>query len=88
MNCFNNNRPKLSASERIKNKKSQAIFKANVIDFQKRNTFGNGKCSNYSGTVGFYNNGKLRKTNNYETLKEINRGSALCVDGTYKIVLI
>ena len=84
MNCFNNNRPKLSASERIKNKKSQAIFKANVIDFQKRNTFGNGKCSNYSGTVGFYNNGKLRKTNNYETLKEINRGSALCVDGTYK----
>jgi hypothetical protein len=84
MNCFNNNRPKLSASERIKNKKSKAIFKANVIDFQKRNTFGNGKCSNYSGTVGFYNNGKLRKTNNYETLKEINRGSALCVDGTYK----
>lgn len=84
MNCFNNNRPKLSASERIKNKKSQTIFKANVIDFQKRNTFGNGKCSNYSGTVGFYNNGKLRKTNNYETLKEINRGSALCVDGTYK----
>ena len=84
MNCFNNNRPKLSSSERIKNKKAQAIFKANVMDYQKRSTGGNGKCSNYKGTVGFYNNGQLRNTKNYETLSNLNRGSALCLDGAYK----
>ena len=31
-----------------------------------------------------YNNGKLRKVENFETLMNINRGSALCVDGAYK----
>lgn len=84
MNCFNNNRPKLSASDSIKNKKAQAMFKANVMDYQIRSTRGNGKCSNYNGAVGFYNNGRLRKTENFETLMNINRGSALCVDGAYK----
>ena len=84
MNCFNNNRPKLSASDRIKNKKAQAMFKANVMDYQKRSTGGKGKCVNYKGNVGFYNNGKLRKVENYETLMNINKGSALCVDGAYK----
>lgn len=84
MNCFNNNRPKLSASDRIKNKKAQAMFKANVMDYQQRSTGGKGKCSNYRGNVGFYNNGKLRKTENFETLMNINKGSALCVDGAYK----
>jgi hypothetical protein len=84
MNCFNNNRPKLSASDRIKNRKAQAMFKANVMDYQIRSTRGKGKCSNYKGNVGFYTNGKLRKTENFETLMNINRGSALCVDGAYK----
>jgi hypothetical protein len=84
MNCFNNNRPKLSSSDRIKNKKAQAIFKANVMDYQTRSTGGNGKCSNYKGNVGFYNNGKLRKVENFETLMNINKGSALCVDGAYR----
>lgn len=84
MNCFNNNRPKLSSSDRIKNKKAQAMFKANVMDYQIRSTGGKGKCSNYRGNIGFYNNGKLRKTENFETLMNINRGSALCVDGGYK----
>ena len=84
MNCFNNNKPKLSASDRIKNKKAQTMFKANVMDYQKRSTHGMGKCANYKGNVGFYNNGKLRKTENFETLMNINKGSALCVDGAYK----
>lgn len=84
MNCFNNNRPKLYASEKIKNKKAQMMFKANVMDYQRRSTGGNGKCSNYKGNVGFYNNGTLRKVENFETLLNINRGSALCVDGAYK----
>jgi hypothetical protein len=83
MNCFNNNRPKLSSSDRIKNKKAQAIFKSNVIDYQKRSTNGKGKCSNYKGNIGFYNNGKLRRAENHETLMNLTRGSALCLDGAY-----
>jgi len=65
MNCFNNNKPKLSSSDRIKNKKAREMFKANVMDYQKRSTRGMGKCSNFKGNVGFYNNGKLRKVENF-----------------------
>ena len=84
MNCFNNNRPKLSSSDRTANIKSKAIFKANVNDYQKRSSTGiSGKCNNYNGSVGFYNNGKLRNVQNYETLKNLGRGNALCVDGAY-----
>ena len=50
MNCFNNNRPKLSSSDRTANIKSKAIFKANVNDYQKRSSTGiSGKCNNYNG---------------------------------------
>ena len=49
MNCFNNNRPKLSSSDRTANIKSKAIFKANVNDYQKRSSTGiSGKCNNYN----------------------------------------
>ena len=53
MNCFNNNRPKLSSSERTRNKKAQAIFKANVSDYQSRSKALRGgpcnlqKCNNF-----------------------------------------
>lgn len=84
MNCFNNNAPKLSSSDRIKNKKSQAIFKANVIDFQNRTSGKQTKCNNYNGKIGFYSNGELRNARSYDTFLDLNRGSALCVDGAYK----
>jgi hypothetical protein len=84
MNCFNNNAPKLSSSDRIKNKKSQAIFKANVIDFQNRTSGMQTKCNNYNGKIGFYRNGELRNARSYDTFLDLNRGSALCVDGAYK----
>ena len=84
MNCFNNNAPKLTSGDRIRNKKSQAIFKANVMDFQMRGT--KNKCNNYNGKVGFYRNGELRNTRSYDTFLDLNKGSALCVDGAYKDV--
>jgi hypothetical protein len=84
MNCFNNNAPKLTSSDRMRNKKSQAIFKANVMDFQMRGM--KNKCNNYNGKVGFYRNGELRNARNYDTFLDLNKGSALCVDGAYKNV--
>ena len=78
MNCFNNNRPNLSSSERIQNKKAKTLFKSNVISFQTASSKG------YSGDVGFNNNGTLRNTDNYEMLLNVNRGSALCADGAYR----
>ena len=52
MNCFNNNRPKLSASERTKNIKSKTIFKSNVLDYQTKVPLYK-KCNNFNGNVGF-----------------------------------
>lgn len=90
MNCFNNNRPKLSSSERTRNKKAQAIFKANVSDYQSRSKALRGgpcnlqKCNNFNGKVGFYRGGGLRNVRSYDKFLSLNRGSALCVDGAYK----
>jgi hypothetical protein len=90
MNCFNNNRPKLSSSERTRNKKAQAIFKANVTDYQKRSKSLKGgpcnlqNCNNFNGKVGFYRDGNLRNVRSYDKFLSLNRGSALCVDGAYK----
>ena len=90
MNCFNNNRPKLSSSERTRNKKAQAIFQANVSDYQSRSKALRGgpcnlqKCNNFNGKVGFYRGGGLRNVRSYDKFLSLNRGSALCVDGAYK----
>ena len=86
MNCFNNNRPKLSSGDKIRDIKSKAIFKSNVIDYQERakNRKITSSCNNYNGKVGFYNNGLLRNVRSYDKFLNLNRGSALCVDGAYK----
>ena len=90
MNCFNNNRPKLSSSERTQNKKAREIFKANVTDYQKRSKSLKGgpcnlqNCNNFNGKVGFYRDGTLRNVRSYDKFLSLNRGSALCVDGAYK----
>ena len=90
MNCFNNNRPKLSSSERTQNKKAKAIFKANITDYQKRSKSLKGgpcnlqNCNNFNGKVGFYRDGSLRNVRSYDKFLSLNRGSALCVDGAYK----
>ncbi len=90
MNCFNNNRPKLSSSERTQNKKAREIFKANITDYQKRSKSLKGgpcnlqNCNNFNGKVGFYRDGSLRNVRSYDKFLSLNRGSALCVDGAYK----
>ena len=86
MNCFNNNRPKLSSSDKTRDIKSKAIFKGNVTDYQQRAKSKNitKSCNNYDGRVRFYNNGSLRNVRSYDKFFSLNRGSALCVDGAYK----
>ena len=86
MNCFNNNRPKLSSSDKTRDIKSKAIFKGNVTDYQQRAKSKNitKSCNNYNGRVRFYNNGSLRNVRSYDKFFSLNRGSALCVDGAYK----
>jgi len=80
MNCFNNNAPNLSSSDRIRDKKARSIYKTNVMDFQNG---GSSRCRNYNGKVGFYRDGTLRNTRSYDRKLSLNRGFALCVDGAY-----
>ena len=81
MNCFNNNRPKLSSSERTQNMNAKTLFKANTRSFQQSSI--RNKCKNYSGKVGFYSNGLLRNTRSFNTKNLIQRGYSLCADGAY-----
>ena len=58
MNCFNNNVPNLTASERTRNVKVRSIYKSTRRDYQTR-----GECTNFNGKIGFYpQTGQLRNT--------------------------
>jgi len=77
MNCFNNNIPNLTASEKIRNRKTKQLYKAAKL----ANNAGD-RCSNFNGKIGFYpKTGQLRNTRSYQTFLALNRGYALCVDG-------
>ena len=77
MNCFNNNTPNLSASERTQNVRARNLYNAAKQDFQTR-----GRCRDYAGKTGFYReSGQLRNTSSYCSFLDLNRGYALCVDG-------
>ena len=65
MNCFNNNRPKLTSSDRTNDLNSRTIYKSNVRSFQQQSISGN--CKNYNGKVGYYTNGFLRNTRSFKT---------------------
>ena len=81
MNCFNNNRPKLTSSDRTNDLNSRTIYKSNVRSFQQQSISGN--CKNYNGKVGYYTNGFLRNTRSFKTKQQLQRGYSLCVDGAY-----
>jgi len=81
MNCFNNNRPKLTSSDRTTDLNSRTIYKSNVRSFQQQSI--SGKCKNYNGKVGYYTNGFLRNTRSFKTKQQLQRGYSLCVDGAY-----
>ena len=52
MNCFNNNKPKLTSSDRTRNINARTLYKSNVRAFQQQAT--RDRCRNYNGKVGFY----------------------------------
>ena len=74
MNPFSNNKPRLTASERIRNKRDAAIYQGEKQRFQR----GKSKCRNRN--VKFYKNGKLRSVVNYKMQNSLARGNVLCND--------
>ena len=74
MNPFSNNKPRLTASERIRNKRDAAIYQGEKQRFQR----GKNKCRNRN--VKFYKNGKVRSVINYKMQKSLARGNVLCND--------
>lgn len=74
MNPFSNNKPRLTASERIRNKRDAAIYQGEKQRFQR----GKNKCRNRN--VKFYKNGKVRSVVNYKMQKSLARGNVLCND--------
>ena len=73
MNPFDNNVPRLTASERIQNKKSKAIYDAAKMKFQST-----GACGNKN--LRFYKEGTVRSVSSYETQRDLAKGNALCED--------
>ena len=47
MNCFNNNKPKLTSSDRTRNINARTLYKSNVRAFQQQAT--RDRCRNYNG---------------------------------------
>jgi len=74
MNPFSNNRPRLTASERIKNKRDATIYQAEKSRFQNSKK----KCGNRN--VRFYKNGKIKSMRSFKLQKSLARGNILCND--------
>ena len=73
MNPFDNNKPVLSSSERLKNKRDKTIYQAQKQHFQSKR-----KCGNKN--VKYYDNGTIHSTNSYKMNMKLSRGAALCQD--------
>lgn len=73
MNPFDNNKPVLSSSERLKNKRDKTIYQSQKQHFQSKR-----KCGNKN--VKYYDNGTIRSTNSYKMNMKLSRGAALCQD--------
>ncbi|GAF96121.1 unnamed protein product, partial [marine sediment metagenome] len=73
MNPFSNNEPRLTASERIRNKRDATIYQAEKQRFQNKKTCGN-------KNVKYYNNGAVRSIKSYKLQKSLARGNVLCED--------
>ena len=70
MNCFNNNVPKLSASEHLCNKGSKTLYKSKVLEYKK----GLYKKRLYNKNITFNRNGTIKTTPNYNAKQNITRG--------------
>ena len=73
MNTFDNNKPVLSSSDRIRNKKSKYIYAAAKKKFQSKRRC-NGK------NIKYYKKGTVRSVTNYKLQQDLAIGNALCED--------
>jgi len=73
MNPFSNNRPRLTASEGIRNKRDKTIYQAEKQRFQNHKTCGN-------KNVKYYDNGTIRSIQGYKLQQSLARGNVLCED--------
>ena len=73
MNPFDNNKPVLSSSDRIRNKKSKYIYAAAKQKFQTKRHC-NGK------NIKYYKKGTVRSVTNYKLQQDLAIGNALCED--------
>jgi len=73
MNPFDNNRPVLNSSDRIRNKKSKYIYAAAKQKFQTKRRC-NGK------NIKYYKKGAVRSVANYKLQQDLARGNVLCED--------
>ena len=76
MNNYNNNIPNLSASDRIKDIKAQAIFKGTQKNYRANN------CS--SRNIKFYKNGTIKNVKSYDIKAALARGHVFCGDCNQK----
>ena len=73
MNPFSNNKPVLSASERLKNKRDKTIYQSQKMNYQSSKTCGN-------KNVKYYDNGTVRHVKNYKLQNSLSKGVNLCDD--------
>jgi hypothetical protein len=73
MNPFDNNKPVLSSSERLKNKRDKTIYQSQKQHFQSKR-----KCGNKN--VKYYDNGTIRSTKSYKIQNSLAKGNVLCED--------
>lgn len=72
MNPFSNNKPRLTASERMRDKRDATLYQAEKQRFQNK------KCG--TKNVKYYNNGTIRNISSYGLQKSLARGNVLCED--------
>ena len=74
MNPFNNNKPNLTSSDRIRDKKSAYIYNTTKKKFQM------GKKTCGSKNIKFYKKGTVRSVSSYKMQQDLARGNVLCED--------
>ena len=72
LNTFNNNKPHLTSSERIRNKRDATIYQAEKQRFQKK------RCGDKN--IKYYANGTIRNMSSYKLQNSLARGNVLCED--------
>jgi len=83
MSCFDNNRPKISSSEHIKNRRAKTIYAAVKPQVEKLNAnaqYDDDKANNYNGKIVFDAVGNLVSTRTQGLRQDLARGYALCSD--------